>query len=189
MLNPEIIEGWVSRLEDLKEPFALYRIQASGKGRCLIVTGPSSLDCAETAEQEYVLQPSCNVRDMSVEVFLFEEVSQWLFARKMVAVDKVGWKTAVSLLYKTPWKDMRPHVGNATVMARFPGFSGKTGKSILGHVCEAPPEPVQVLDEDAVGALRTMGYKATDAKNRIREVLKEHPDYSTEQLIAAALQR
>lgn len=189
MLSPEIIEGWAAKLEDLKKPFALYRVQASGTGRCLIVTGPSNLDCAETAGGEHVLQPNCNVRDMSVEVFFFEHVSQWLLARKMVEVDKVGWKTAASILYKTPWKDMRPHTGDATAMARLPGFSGKTGKAILEHVCEASPEAEQVLDEDAVGALRTMGYKAADAKNRVREVLKKHPDYNTEQTIAAALQR
>jgi Holliday junction resolvasome RuvABC DNA-binding subunit len=188
MLTPEVFNARAQRLSPIKSPMALFTVNTSN-GRCLIAIGPSNKE--EIQSPDMVLQPNVSAQNMAAEMFLFEDTMQWLFARAMTEVDRVGWKSAASLLYKNDWEILKPLYDkkDATAISRLPSFGTKTGKAILKEVCKVEEVVPDATDEDAVGALRTMGYKAAEAKEKVRDVLKRMPDATTEQVIAESLKK
>ena len=114
-----------------------------------------------------------------------------LFLR-LITIDKVGPSTAFKILVKNGSQTILDliKIGDREAFIKLPGVGAKTGEAIAKVLFkDAPVQPPTktVLDNNAVAAMRALGYDAAPAKEAIRVAMENKPGAETSYLVTEAL--
>ncbi len=133
-----------------------------------------------------------NIREDEQSLFGFLSYDEYELFIKLISVKGLGPKTASGMLAKAKVDKIVEAIENSDVafIKSMPGIGGKTASQIIldlkGKLVSGSEETIknEKLD-DAVLALKTLGYKPAELKNVIRELSKE--DLSTDMYVKRAL--
>ena len=133
-----------------------------------------------------------NIREDEQSLFGFLSYDEYELFIKLISVKGLGPKTASSMLAKAKVDKIVEAIENSDVafIKSMPGIGAKTASQIIldlkGKLVSGSEETVknEKLD-DAILALKTLGYKQAELKNVIRELSKE--DLSTDMYVKRAL--
>lgn len=117
------------------------------------------------------------------KVYAFTSREERLTFRQMIDVDKIGPAIALKILSQTAWHVIGKmiEIGDREGFMRLPGVGPKTGQKLVevlfadSVTISHPTVMVRPLNEDVVLALQTLGYKASDAKQLVRQVMDANP--------------
>lgn len=185
IMKTEILTASLCVIEDVKSA-SLIRVTPTEIIPDFV--GFGSPHVIQDKPEEIVIQPQINGRDMSIVHFIFQGVYQWQLAFRMTGVNGVGWKGAANLLWSSPWEELYPTLleGDSNKISRLPKFGTKTGKKIVEELF-GKPEKSKPVNEEAVEALKALGYSAAEAKNRVKKSMDGNPGASTEELVSLSL--
>lgn len=162
------------------------------------VTIPARLQMEVGSEQ--VLHIHTHVREDTLALFGFENKNELAFFELLITVNGIGPKMALGILDQ-PIDAVQNAIftGNVAKLTQTPGVGKKLAERLVlelkGKVDPSNLAPLSQnkatnsfgMDEDAVSALETLGYK----RNHIQRVLTELPEeaMNTEAVIRYFLQR
>lgn len=128
--------------------------------------------------------------------FAFSHYDQYWLAMQMVKADKIGWMTALKILSKTPWREIQRLIddGDREGFMELPKIGPKTGEALvkvlfnpeIAQPVKEKPTKLQI-NEDAVGALKALGWPALQAKKIVSDVQEGNPDLPTDELVRKCL--
>ncbi|HET7224092.1 MAG TPA: Holliday junction branch migration protein RuvA [Candidatus Eisenbacteria bacterium] len=149
------------------------------------------------------------VREDSVMLFGFADPSELELFDLLITVSGVGPKLALAVL-----SGLRPQAlaraireEQVGVLVQVPGIGRKTAERLVVELRDkleaggpaagpvaAPRDATRVLPhaerwEDAVAALVTLGYTASQAQDAVRHAASDEPELSVEQIVRRALSR
>lgn len=122
----------------------------------------------------------------------FATHEELMFFRRLLELEKVGPKTAFKVLDRTPWVDIETMLRDKdhAAIAKLPGLGPKAAAQLIPALFTAAPvEAAPKLNEEAVAALRALGWSAADAKAGVTAVCKDKRDATTEEIIKLCLKR
>jgi Holliday junction DNA helicase RuvA len=140
-----------------------------------------------------------HVRQDSLELFAFDTWDERETFRTLLAVNRVGARTALSILGTFRPDDLRRLVLDEDVsgLTRVSGIGKKSAQQILLELrfrlkLEGPAQPGagaegHTLLRDAVAGLANLGYAEDEAAFVVRTVLKAEPDLDLGGILRAAL--
>ena len=161
------------------------------------VTVPSRLQFEQGSENALFIHT--HVREDTLALFGFSKREELDFFELLITVNGIGPKMAMEILNE-PVENIQNAIfsGNIGALTKISGVGKKLAERLVlelkGKVDPSGPEVLNVattshskLDEDAVSALETLGYK----RNHIARVLTELPEEatSTEAVIRYFLQK
>lgn len=145
------------------------------------------------------------VREDALELFGFQNWDERETFQTLISINRVGARTALSILGIYRPDDLRRLVLDEDVMALtlVPGIGKKTAQQIFlelkfklkldgASACRVPKggsdSPGGVYN-DAVAGLENLGYAGDEAAFVIKDVLAEEPDMEVGEVLRAALKR
>lgn len=141
------------------------------------------------------LSAHTNTQDGSVAWYaFFSAEARKLFLQLVDGVEGWGPKTAATFIGNNGHAAIAAAVaaGDTAAIGKFKGVGPKALPKVLECLMKdrpvkasaPPPKPVNA---DAVAALTTLGYKKPAAETLIRDLMAQHPQAPTEELVKAAL--
>ncbi|VAX21223.1 Holliday junction ATP-dependent DNA helicase RuvA [hydrothermal vent metagenome] len=144
-----------------------------------------------------------HVREDAIMLFGFAEAGELLLFQKLISINKVGPKLAITILSGISFSDFITAIfGNDTKrLSGIPGIGKKTAERLvmelkdkLNEMAEAGFATTDTIKEqsapdDAVEALCALGYKETEAKKAVKSAREEKKKMSLEETLKQALQR
>jgi len=140
-----------------------------------------------------------HVREDILQLFGFPSQTEQEIFQKLISVSKVGPKLAINVLSGLPAAELAEAVRNRDTarLSSIPGVGAKTADRIIlelfdklkgleGGEEHAPWAP-ESLENDAVEALLSLGYKAREAQKAVKAARTADPEGSLEELIRNAL--
>ncbi len=136
-----------------------------------------------------------HVREDEISLFGFISSDEYDLFVKLIAVKGLGPKTALGILSGISTNELIKNIENndTTALKRLPGIGAKTASQIIldlkGKLID-PQKDVEHIPEDindAMMALRSLGYKANELQFLPKELMKQH-GLNTEEYIKLALQ-
>lgn len=113
---------------------------------------------------------------------------------EMNSVDKVGPATVMRIFLKNSFRTICELIdsGDRAAFVKLPGIGPKTGDKLVKVLfSDAPPQPEGapriVLDENAVAAMRTLGYDAKPARAAVEQAMGNKPGADTPEIVSEAL--
>jgi len=134
------------------------------------------------------------VRDNFYELYGFISEEELFLFSKLIKVPKVGAKLACMILSGLSIEKLIKSIENRDIalLSSIPGIGKKTAERIcvdlkgkLTDVIER--EKITDLSKDLASALINLGFKKSEIKDIVNEVIKEYPDESIENLLKIAL--
>jgi Holliday junction DNA helicase RuvA len=118
------------------------------------------------------------VREDVLDLYGFETESEMVFFEMLLSVSGIGPKSALGILDIASIDTLRSAIssGNATYLTSFSGIGKKTAEKIVLELrdkvgASAPATDASLRgDEDALEAMRALGYSATEARDALRKV-------------------
>lgn len=143
------------------------------------------------------------VREDDMSLFGFIDLREKQIFELLGSVSGIGAKTAMTLLSAISFDKIFQSVitEDSTLLSSAPGIGAKTAKKIILELKDkflklpnftsvAGPRQTgnsSILNEDAINALVTLGYKAQDAATVVVKLIKIHGSLSTQEIITLAL--
>jgi len=154
------------------------------------------------AGERATLQIHTVVREDAILLYGFATASEKTVFERLIGVSGVGPKVALTVLSGLPLPELVGAIAsqNARRLATIPGIGKKLAERLglelkekmeglfLGSASEKPA-PRTTSAEDAVGALKNLGYKDAQAEAAVEAAVKEVGSEDLNALLAAALQR
>jgi Holliday junction DNA helicase RuvA len=138
-----------------------------------------------------------SVKEDSITLFGFSTEMEKEMFELLISVNGIGPKIALSILSGIRTDDLKRAIQSSDIsrIVAVPGIGKKTAERLvleLGTKVNnlSGSDTVEISHNaktEAVAALITLGYNSKTAENIIREVLKENPDCTLEELIKKAL--
>ena len=157
----------------------------------------------EEGARSYTLYTQCVFDQAGVPTwYAFSHYDERAMARNMVTADNVGWKIAVTILSKTPWRAIQQMIaeGDRESFKDLPKIGPKTGdkliavlfnKEIVKPVVEGKPKKAAAgeVNEDVVASMVVLGWKVTLARKIVGEVqaIAGNKDLTTDDLLRVCL--
>jgi len=191
------VEGEVELVE---EGSVVLRVGGFG----VEVLAPSSTLARCRPGETVRLQTALVVREEQPSLYGFHEADMLLVFRRLLEVNGVGPKVALGLLSALPVNLIASAVANAdpALLTSAPGVGKRTAERIVLELRNRLPEHLTApvagpaatgglsgAGQDAVDALLALGYRESQVRGVVAELVKDHPGASAETLIRKALAR
>lgn len=165
------IEGTIAAL---KAGFVI--ISASGVGYKMALTREAAhtLEVGSTAS----FWTHLAVRENALDLYGFNTEEELQFFELLLGVSGIGPKSALAILDIATTETLRSAIaaGNASYLTKVSGIGKKTAEKIVVELrdkvgaAERGTEASLSGDEEALEALRTLGYSHTEARDALRKV-------------------
>lgn len=193
-LHGEIVEKHASR--------AVVRCAGVGYEVRVSLTSASELVVGQTQTLLTIL----NVVDGTPSLLGFSSQAERELARRLLAVTNVGPAIALALLSVHSPRELAARIAadDAAALKAVKGVGQKTAericlelREVVGKLDLGAPAPGEApgaagkadLDDDAIAALVTLGFKENDARTKVEKARKQHGlDADTESIVKAVLQ-
>lgn len=141
------------------------------------------------------------VREDALELFGFESWDERDIFQTLIAINRVGARTALSVLGTFRPDDLRRLVieDDANGLTRVSGIGKKSAQQIFLELkyklkidsvpVKGVASPMSSMYSDALAALGNLGYAEDEAATVVREVLAAEPDLELGSILRAALKR
>jgi len=190
--------GWLSGTIVFKKPSAVI-VDAAGVGYLVNISIPTFYSLPDPGAK-ISLHIHTNVREDAIQLFGFPSVAELELFKKLIGVTKVGPKLAMSVMSGMPARELVTAVRgrDAARLSSIPGVGPKTADRIilelvdkLDSLLDLAEEPAVAgpssVENDAVEALVTLGYKPQEAKKAVKGAMGGEAGVSLESLIKSAL--
>ena len=183
-----------------KSPVAII-IDVNGVGYQVFVP-LSTFYALPELESEISLGIHTHMREEALKLFGFYTIDEKIIFEKLIAINKVGPKLALTILSGMPPADILSTINSNDIvkLSTIPGIGRKTAERLilemrdkldglsLGFVATKDPGPEKGLFDDALSALVNLGYKKSQAELALKKVYAESAeDNSIENLIKDSL--
>ncbi len=127
------------------------------------------------------------IRDSERELFGFRDVVMLELFWKLISISGVGPRIAQKIVFSGPIEKVKERImaGDLTFLTTIPGVGKKTAQKIFielkGALAQEPG--TSDFDQDAIGALMSLGYSNRDAEQILSQVQAD----TTEERIRLAL--
>ena len=143
-----------------------------------------------------------HMREEALKLFGFYTIDEKKIFEKLIAINKVGPKLALTILSGMPPADILSTIDSNDIVkfSTIPGIGRKTAERLilemrdkldglsLDFVAKKSPGPEKGLFDDALSALVNLGYKKSQAEQTLKKVYAEKVgDTSIENLIKDSL--
>ena len=143
-----------------------------------------------------------HMREEALKLFGFYTIDEKKIFEKLIAINKVGPKLALTILSGMPPADILSTIDSNDIvkLSTIPGIGRKTAERLilemrdkldglsLDFVAKKSPGPEKGLFDDALSALVNLGYKKSQAEQTLKKVYAEKVgDTSIENLIKDSL--
>lgn len=155
--------------------------------------------------ERVVLHTHLTVRDETPVLYAFHDGDQLLLFRRLLDVGGVGPKLALAVLSALPTALIASAVWNQdpALLTGAPGVGRRTAERIVLELKDRLPEGLLAgpggaprarkllsgAGEDAAEALIALGYRESQVKATVAELVADHPEEAAEGLIRRALAR
>lgn len=163
-------------------------LSAGGVGYKVATTREALASCK--VGESAALWTHLAVREDSLDLFGFSSEDELYFFELLLTVPGVGPKSALAILDLAPVETLRSAIsqGNAQYLTKVSGVGRKTAEKIVLELREKVGKDADGIslqgDEDALEAMRSLGYTLHEARDALRKVPHEMADGS-ERLRAA----
>ena len=153
-------------------------------------------------ESEISLGIHTHMREEALKLFGFYTIDEKIIFEKLITINKVGPKLALTILSGMPPADILSTINSNDIvkLSTIPGIGRKTAERLilemrdkldglsLDFVATKDPGPEKGLFDDALSALVNLGYKKSQAELTLKKVYAESAkDNSIENLIKDSL--
>lgn len=153
-------------------------------------------------ESEISLGIHTHMREEALKLFGFYTIDEKIIFEKLITINKVGPKLALTILSGMPPADILSTINSNDIikLSTIPGIGRKTAERLilemrdkmdglsLDFVATKDPGPEKELFDDALSALVNLGYKKSQAELALKKVYAESvEDNSIESLIKDSL--
>jgi len=189
------LRGTVTEVDDVS-----VVVDVGGVGLELLAPTATLARCQ--AGQEVTLRTQLIVRDEQPTLYGFHDPDQITVFRRLLDVTGVGPKVALSVLSTLQVSLIATAVSNqdAGLLTAAPGVGKRTAERIVLELRDRLPESLLAgagvgrpalagAGEDAVAALLALGYRESQVKGVVAELVAEAPEDGAETLIRKALAR
>ncbi len=189
------VRGTVTEVDDVS-----VVVDVGGVGLELLAPTATLARCQ--AGQEVTLRTQLIVRDEQPTLYGFHDPDQITVFRRLLDVTGVGPKVALSVLSTLQVSLIATAVSNqdAGLLTAAPGVGKRTAERIVLELRDRLPESLLAgagvgrpalagAGEDAVAALLALGYRESQVKGVVAELVAEAPEDGAETLIRKALAR
>ena len=183
-----------------KSPVAII-IDVNGVGYQVFVP-LSTFYALPELESEISLGIHTHMREEALKLFGFYTIDEKVIFEKLITINKVGPKLALTILSGMPPADILSTINSNDIikLSTIPGIGRKTAERLilemrdkldglsLDFVVTKDPSPEKGLFDDALSALVNLGYKKSQAELALKKVYAESAeDNSIENLIKDSL--
>ena len=183
-----------------KSPVAII-IDVNGVGYQVFVP-LSTFYALPELESEISLGIHTHMREEALKLFGFYTIDEKIIFEKLITINKVGPKLALTILSGMPPADILSTINSNDIvkLSTIPGIGRKTAERLilemrdkldglsLDFVVTKDPSPKKGLFDDALSALVNLGYKKSQAELTLKKVYAESAeDNSIENLIKDSL--
>ena len=183
-----------------KSPVAII-IDVNGVGYQVFVP-LSTFYALPELESKISLGIHTHMREEALKLFGFYTIDEKRIFEKLITINKVGPKLALTILSGMPPADILSTIDSNDIvkLSTIPGIGRKTAERLilemrdkldglsLDFVAKKGPGPEKGLFDDALSALVNLGYKKSQAEQTIKKVYAEKVgDTSIESLIKDCL--
>jgi Holliday junction DNA helicase RuvA len=183
-----------------KSPVAII-IDVNGVGYQVFVP-LSTFYALPELESEISLGIHTHMREEALKLFGFYTIDEKIIFEKLITINKVGPKLALTILSGMPPADILSTINSNDIvkLSTIPGIGRKTAERLilemrdkldgfsLDFVATKDPGPEKGLFDDALSALVNLGYKKSQAELALKKVYAESAeDNSIENLIKDSL--
>lgn len=164
-------------------------VSAKRAGFAILSTGGVGYKIASTREalaelkagERAALWTHLAVRENSLDLYGFRSEDELHFFELLLTVSSVGPKSALAILDLAPVETLRSAIalGNAQYLTKVSGVGRKTAEKIVLELREKVGAGAGVVDaalqgdEDALEAMRALGYTLHEARDALRKVPHE----------------
>jgi Holliday junction DNA helicase RuvA len=125
--------------------------------------------------------------------YAFQSYEELQFFRTLMEVDRMGPKSAFKVLNVTPWEKISALIeaNNREGFKKLKGIPEKTAEDIVALVFGKPEnakKPAVKIDDDAIDALRALGWTATVSREAVERAQAQGAT-KTEEIIKACLKK
>ena len=138
-----------------------------------------------------------SVKEDSITLFGFSTETEKEMFELLISVNGIGPKIALSILSGIRTDDLKRAIQSSDIsrIVAVPGIGKKTaerlvlelGTKVSNIAAGDATEISYSIKNEAVAALGTLGYNSKTAETVVREILRENPDCTLEELIKKAL--
>ena len=183
-----------------KSPVAII-IDVNGVGYQVFVP-LSTFYALPELESEISLGIHTHMREEALKLFGFYTIDEKIIFEKLITINKVGPKLALTILSGMPPADILSTINSNDIvkLSTIPGIGRKTAERLilemrdkldglsLDFIATKDPDPEKGLFDDALSALVNLGYKKSQAELALKKVYAESAeDNSIENLIKDSL--
>ena len=183
-----------------KSPVAII-IDVNGVGYQVFVP-LSTFYALPELESEISLGIHTHMREEALKLFGFYTTDEKIIFEKLITINKVGPKLALTILSGMPPADILSTINSNDIvkLSTIPGIGRKTAERLilemrdkldglsLDFIATKDPGPEKGLFDDALSALVNLGYKKSQAELALKKVYAESAeDNSIENLIKDSL--
>lgn len=183
-----------------KSPVAII-IDVNGVGYQVFVP-LSTFYALPELESEISLGIHTHMREEALKLFGFYTIDEKIIFEKLITINKVGPKLALTILSGMPPADILSTINSNDIvkLSTIPGIGRKTAERLilemrdkldglsLNFIATKDPDPEKGLFDDALSALVNLGYKKSQAELTLKKVYAESAeDNSIENLIKDSL--
>ena len=183
-----------------KSPVAII-IDVNGVGYQVFVP-LSTFYALPELESKISLGIHTHMREEALKLFGFYTIDEKRIFEKLITINKVGPKLALTILSGMPPADILSTIDSNDIikLSTIPGIGRKTAERLilemrdkldglsLDFVAKKSPGPEKGLFDDALSALVNLGYKKSQAEQTLKKVYAEKVgDTSIENLIKDSL--
>lgn len=173
-----------------------------GVGYVVQVAGPV-LERLPEPGQEISLYVHTVVREDALELYGFPSRSEQETFSQLIAVSKLGPKTALAILAVFDPQELSQvvHTDDAQSLTRVPGIGPKSAKRVIWELKDkllaapaaseaaGPAQTGHSIFSDALAGLTHLGYTESEVRPLLSSVLEQEPEMMTGEAIRAVLKR
>lgn len=191
--------AWLSGKIIGKRPDAVV-IEAGGVGYQVFISLPTYHALPDENEIAS-LHIHTNVKEDAFQLFGFATKFEQEVFQRLLGISKIGPKLALTILSGISSHELvrAVHLKDFVKLSAIPGVGAKTADRIVLELSDKlanlmagvqeneDAEPLPAVNEDAVGALMSLGYKKTEAQRAVKEAYARVPGGELEEIVRNAL--
>lgn len=168
-------------------------------GKCTIEVGGIGFDAIISfqtylklkGKEEIFLWTYLQIKEEAVNLFGFFSEEEKDFFLKLISIPGIGPKMAIQILSHYPLEDLKKAISSQDIkkISSISGVGKKTAERLILELKGMLPlvtEEKEIKNE-AISALKNLGYNPKIANQVVEEVLRENPSKSLEEIIINAL--
>ena len=180
------------------------RLVLDVQGVGYLLTVPYGLLAKSCSGQELVVYTHVVMREDDIALYGFSSLEEKQLFLEMLSVSGIGPKAAISLLSTFGAVQIESAIAseNLNLLTKVPGIGKKTAQRLIlelkekfkGHVSlpsagESFSGPSPLTHSEALQTLLALGFGLEEAKQALKQVLKDSVELTTEEQVKKALRR